>query len=66
MSSPRGVAQKLRMVASNASLGSRMHGGTTDREQRRNMDELNRMAVSITHTGLKLDPVEAKKMAIAS
>jgi len=58
MSSPRGIAQNLRMVASNASLGTRMHGGTTEKEQRRNMEELNRMEVSIKHTGLKLDPVQ--------
>ena len=65
MSSPRGIAQNLRMVASNASLGTRMHGGTTEKEQRRNMEELNRMEVSIKHTGLKLDPVQAKKVASA-
>ena len=42
-----------------------MHGGTTEKEQRRNMEELNRMEVSIKHTGLKLDPVQAKKVASA-
>ena len=53
------------MVASNASLATRMHGGTSEPEQRRNMEALNRMEVSIKHTGLKLDPAQAKKMASA-
>ena len=57
------VAHNLRMVASNASLATRMHGGTTEQEQRRNMEALNRMEVSIKHTGLKLDPAQAKRMA---
>ena len=57
------VAHNLRMVASNASLATRMHGGTSEKEQRRNMDALNRMEVSIKHTGLKLDPAQAKRMA---
>lgn len=55
----------MAQTSSTVSLTSRMHGGTSKNDQERMVNELNALEVTIKHTGIKLDPAEAKRIANA-